>query len=129
MRPRLAIVAVAAATLIAGGGPAAVAVPDAVAKTGAAPAHESRLGGGGAFRRRFPTRTRRPTIGRRRAVPRRPISGRRVFRGILRALGFAFLLHLLFGWGSGGSPFGLFIVLAFVVWLATHRRRRTAYRY
>src|SRR4051794_22094935 len=56
----------------------------------------------------------RPSFGSRyRSRPyRRPYSRsyRRpnLFRGVLRALGVAYVLHLLFGWGAGGgSPFGL----------------------
>jgi len=44
--------------------------------------------------------------------------------GILRALGLAYLFHALFGWGSGGSPFGLLLLAAIVLFLATRRRRR-----
>ena len=54
----------------------------------------------------------------------RPHSGRRLFRGFLHALGLAYLAHLLFGWGGGGSPFGLFLLAAIVLWLVTRRRRR-----
>ena len=47
---------------------------------------------------------------------------------ILKGLGIAYLFHAVFGWGAGGgSPFGLLIVLAFVAWLVT-RRRRVGYR-
>jgi hypothetical protein len=58
---------------------------------------------------------------------RRPHFGRRLFRGFLQALGIAYLAHLLFGWGAGGSPFGLFLLVAIVLWLATRRRRRATY--
>jgi hypothetical protein len=57
----------------------------------------------------------------------RPHLGRRLFHGFLQALGFAYLAHLLFGWGAGGSPFGLFLLAAIVLWLATRRRRRAMY--
>jgi hypothetical protein len=33
-------------------------------------------------------------------------------------------MHLMFGWGAGGSPFGLFLLGALVLWLFTRRRRR-----
>ena len=76
----------------------------------------------------------RPRVGTRpRYAPRnryrygRPHLGRRLFRGFLQALGFAYLAHLLFGWGAGGSPFGLFLLAAIVLWLATRRRRRAVY--
>ena len=57
----------------------------------------------------------------------RPHYGRRLFRGFLHALGIAYLAHLLFGWGGGGSPFGLLLLGALVLWLVTRRRRRPAY--
>jgi uncharacterized membrane protein len=107
----------------------AVAVP---APAGAAPgaatlhvqAQQSRLGGGfrGARRPSFGTRYRsRPS---RRTYRRPSLVG-----GILRALGVAYLLHMLFGIGAGGgSPFGLLLLVAFVAWLVTRgRRRRVAY--
>jgi hypothetical protein len=52
-------------------------------------------------------------------------------RGVLRALGVAYVLHLLFGWGpGGGSPFGLLLLAGLVLWLFTRgRRRRLAYRW
>jgi hypothetical protein len=87
---------------------------------------KSRLGGG------FRT-ARRPGFGSRyRSRPyARPRSYRRpsLFRGILQALGLAYLFHMLFGWGpGGGSPFGLILVIGFVVWMVTRaRRRRFAY--
>ena len=89
---------------------------------------KSRLGGG------FRT-ARRPSFGSRyRSRPyARPRSYRRpsLFRGILQALGLAYLFHMLFGWGpGGGSPLGLLLVIGFVFWLvARSRRRRMAYRY
>ena len=42
-------------------------------------------------------------------------------------LGIAYLAHLLFGLGGGGSPFGLFLLVAIVLWLVSRRRRRLAY--
>src|SRR5215210_2785757 len=87
---------------------------------------KSRLGGG------FRT-ARRPSFGSRyRTRPyARPRSYRRpsLFRGILQALGLAYLFHMLFGWGpGGGSPLGLILVIGCVVWMVTRsRRRRYAY--
>jgi hypothetical protein len=49
------------------------------------------------------------------------------FGGFLKVLGIAYLFHALFGWGSGGSPVGLIILLAFLAWLVTRRRRRPFY--
>jgi hypothetical protein len=82
---------------------------------------QARLGGSrGGFGRRS------PSFGRRRALPSRRMT-RSPFRGIgrsiLHALGIAFLLHALFGWGAGGSPLGLLLLLAIVLWIATRRRR------
>ena len=78
----------------------------------------------------------RPSFGRRsrpgagarpsaRRPARRPLLGRGFFNGLLRALGIAYLIHLLFGWGpGGGSPLGLLLILGVVLWLVTRRRRR-----
>jgi predicted lipid-binding transport protein (Tim44 family) len=78
----------------------------------------------------------RPSFGRRsrpgagarpsaRRPARRPRVGRGLFNGLLRALGIAYLIHLLFGWGpGGGSPLGLLLILGVVLWLVTRRRRR-----
>jgi hypothetical protein len=84
---------------------------------------QSRLGGRGfgrspGFGSRYRTRPR-PTYRRNRPSPFRGF-----FRGVLTALGISFLLHALFGWGVGGSPFGLLALGAIVLWLVTRRRRR-----
>ncbi len=76
-----------------------------------------------------PRTTFRP---RSRFAPRRTVrpapSMRRIGRGILQALGIAYLLNLLFGWGAGGSPFGLLLLLGIVALLVSRaRRRRHAY--
>jgi hypothetical protein len=76
----------------------------------------------------FGRRARRGA-GRQPAAPRqarrRPLFGQGFFGSVLRALGIAYLIHLLFGWGpGGGSPLGLLIVLGVILWLATRRRRR-----
>ena len=57
----------------------------------------------------------------------RPSPFRGFFGGVLKVLGIAYLAHLLFGWGAGGSPFGLFMLAAVILWLATRRRRRPLY--
>jgi hypothetical protein len=91
-------------------------------------ANEARIGGRGFGSRRPTFRTRRPSVRRpsvRRPIRRRPFFGwHGVFGGFLRFLGIAYLMNLLFGWGPGGSPFGLLLVLLVVVWLATRRRGR-----
>jgi predicted lipid-binding transport protein (Tim44 family) len=96
--------------------------------SGAAGANESRIGGRGFGSRRPTFGSRRPSVRRpaaRRPIRRRPLFRHGFFGSVLRALGIAYLVHLLFGWGAGGgSPFGLLLVLGVVVWLATRRRRR-----
>jgi hypothetical protein len=86
---------------------------------------QARLGGG------FRT-ARRPSFGSRyRSRPyHRPRTYRRpsLFRGILQALGIAYLFHMLFGLGpGGGSPLGLLLIVAFVVWMVTRSRARRRY--
>jgi hypothetical protein len=136
---RRAVTAVAAATALAGAGtapahatsPVSAAKPAAsVAGLGATPLAARGFGGArGGFGRS--TRSSRPrstptrTSAQRRAADRRAAQRRRnIGRSILHALGIAFLLNALFGWGAGGSPIGLLLVLAFIVWLATRRSRR-----
>ena len=99
----------------------------APAPAGAAPVHvkQSRLGRGigrapGYGRPRY--RTPRYPAGYRR-----PFTARRFFGGVLKALGIAYLFHLLFGWGAGGSPFGLFLLLGLILLFVTRRRRRPLY--
>src|SRR5829696_792722 len=82
------------------------------------------------FRGGFRSRPRTPPA--RRYSPsryrNRPHLGRRMFRGVLQALGIAFLVNALFGWGAGGSPLGLILLAGLVLWLVTRtRRRRVAY--
>jgi hypothetical protein len=102
----------------------------AAAKPRPAATNQARIGGRGFGRigRRPTFGPRRPSVRRpavRRPVRRRPLFGHGFFGSVLRALGIAYLVHLLFGWGAGGgSPFGLLIVLGVVLWLATRRRRR-----
>src|SRR4051794_1338068 len=74
-------------------------------------------------RYRSPVRTRSPYT---RGYRRSPFHG--FFGGVLKALGIAYLVHALFGWGGGGHPFGLLLLAAIVLWLATRRRRRVIYR-
>jgi hypothetical protein len=138
---RGALTALAAAAALAGAGAAPAAAHAAtplspakpaasVAGIGATPVAARGFGGArGGFGRS--TRSARPrstptrTAAQRRAAERRAAQRRRsIGRSILQALGIAFLLNALFGWGAGGSPIGLLLVLAFVVWLATRRSRR-----
>ena len=110
---------------------AAVAVPApaaAVAGKAQMTTDQSRLGRG--FGRRSPSFGRsRPRSTRSPYRARRPFTARRFFGGVLKALGLAYLFNLLFGWGPGGSPFGLLLLAAIVLFLATRRRRsrRPAY--
>jgi hypothetical protein len=135
--PRTALIA---ALLLVLALPAGAAVAQSTTATGSqarpggtTPSNESRIGGrGGGFGRRSarPTiRRSRPNTGARRPTTRRqtrrPLLGRGFFGSVLRFLGIAYLVNLLFGWGpGGGSPLGLLIVLGAILWLATRRRRR-----
>src|SRR3954447_13335708 len=60
-----------------------------------------------------------------RPYRRSPFRG--FFGGVLKMLGVAYLVHMLFGWGGGGSPFGLFLLAALLFWLVARPRRRRAY--
>jgi hypothetical protein len=124
------ILPLTAILLALGAAPAAAAAPAGL-PVAAAKANQSRLGRGFGRGTSFRSRPRvAPTSRRSRPSPyrRRPHLGRRLFRGVLQALGIAYLAHLLFGWGAGGgSPFGLLLVLGLILWMATRRRRRVAY--
>ena len=104
---------------------AAVAVPApaaAVAGKAQMTTDQARLGRG--FGRRSPTiGSRYRTRSRSPYRARRPFTGRRFFGGVLKALGLAYLFHMMFGWGAGGSPFGLLLLGAIVLFLVTRRRR------
>lgn len=121
--------ALVAAALIAGGPAAAPSVaPAATQKQSPAGAKQARIGGRGFGSRRPTFGSRRPSVRRpavRRPVRRRPLFRHGFFGSVLRALGIAYLVHMLFGWGpGGGSPLGLLIVIGVVMWIATRRRRR-----
>jgi hypothetical protein len=112
----------------------------ALALTGATPASASaaspthrlvttqaRFGGGFRLGRpSFGSRYRSPRYGSRyssrygRVHPFRGLGG-----SILRAIGIAYLFHLFFGWGGGGSPLGLLFIAGLIVWLVTRSRRRS----
>jgi Flp pilus assembly protein TadB len=105
--------------------PAGAATARKAATTGA---NEARLGRGFGRSSRPTFGSRRPSVRRptvRRPIRRRPLFRHGFFGSVLRALGIAYLVHLMFGWGAGGgSPLGLLLVIGFVVWLMTRRRRR-----
>lgn len=125
------VLAVSLAVLVMSAGalklaPTAVAGPSAL--TGAAlpqasiavPPTPLAARGGGGFRAS-------PRINRNRPVTRNRNSGRalRNFgQTMLRALGIAFLLSLLFGIGTGGSPLGLLLLLGIIALVVSSRRRR-----
>jgi hypothetical protein len=121
------ILPLTAILLSLGAAPAAASVPSAPVAVHVNQAGFAARGfRGGGFRSR-PRIGYRPRYAPRRRYAPRPHLGRRLFHGFLQALGFAYLFHLLFGWGAGGSPFGLFLLAAIVLWLATRRRRRAMY--
>jgi hypothetical protein len=103
----------------------------------AAPAAALKAGQAGFAARGFRGgyRSRPRTAPARRYAPsryrNRPQLGRRLFRGVLQALGIAYLAHLLFGWGAGGSPFCLLLLAAIVLFAVSRLRRprHPAYRY
>jgi MYXO-CTERM domain-containing protein len=118
-------------SLLLAGVPATVLPATANAASGTAvgaKATQSRLGRG--FGGRSPSfgsryRSRSPYRGYRR-----PFTARRFFGGALKALGVAYLFHMMFGWGAGGgSPFGLLLLAAIVLFFVTRRRRRRALYY
>ena len=88
------------------------------------PTTQARFGSRG-FGRRAPVYRPRYRTPYRPAYRRSPFHG--FFRGVLHGLGIAFLLHALFGWGGGGSPFGLLLLAGLVLWLFTRPRRRRVY--
>ena len=75
----------------------------------------------------FGSRSRYPSRYRARPHRRPGLGAGRFFGGVLKLLGLAYLFNLLFGWGPGGSPFGLILLFGLIVLFATRRRRRPAY--
>src|SRR3954452_18794241 len=125
------ILPLTAILLAFGAAPAAAATPTAL-PSGAVKTTQARFGGGRAFGRSpYRSRPRYTPASRYRRSPSfrpRPHFGRRLFRGFLQALGIAYLAHMLFGWGAGGSPFGLLLLLGIVFWMVSRAsRRRPAY--
>jgi MYXO-CTERM domain-containing protein len=75
----------------------------------------------------FGSRSRYPSRYRARPHRRPGLGVGHFFGGVLKLLGLAYLFNLLFGWGPGGSPFGLILLFGLIVLFATRRRRRPAY--
>jgi hypothetical protein len=87
---------------------------------------------GGGFRSRPRINPNRPLSRNRPVTRRNPNTGRALrnfSRTLLRALGIAFLLSLLFGIGPGGSPLGLLLLFAIIALVIASRRRRRQYGY
>ena len=84
-------------------------------------------GGGLRSRPRISPSTRNRPVARRNPNTGRAM--RNFSRAILRALGIAFLLSLLFGIGPGGSPLGLLLLLGIIALVVMSRRRRRQYSY
>jgi hypothetical protein len=118
------------ASLLVGASGAQAATPGSVAARSMSPASSirghvvlARLGRGTGYGSSARSRYGRSRSNRRASRPYRPRVGH-FFGNVLRALGIAYLLHMIFGWGGGGgSPFGLFLVLALIAWVLTRRRR------
>jgi uncharacterized membrane protein len=123
MRSTFALVIVLALALLA---PPATA-PIAAAATTDATSIQARIGSRGFGRPVYRSPARRYP----RGYPyRRRGAGSGFFGNVLKGLGIAYLVHMLFGWGGGGgSPFGLLLFVALLAWLFTRRRRRARYGY
>ena len=101
--------------------PAAPAMASS-ATTTAPKANQSALGRG--FGRRAPSyRSRYRSRPYSRPYRRPGLGIGRFFGGVLKFLGLAYLFNMLFGWGPGGSPFGLFLLFGALLFFATRRRR------
>jgi hypothetical protein len=117
----MAVPVLASALALSGAVPAPAAAASSSTTHGIA-ATQARFGGG--------FRVGRPSYGSRYRSPRygsrygRPHPFRGLGGSILRALGIAYLFHLFFGWGGGGSPLGLLLIAGLIVWLVTRSRRR-----
>lgn len=103
--------------------PASAAAPSKASAAGHGAVTEARFGGGRGFGLRSRPRYSYP----RGSYPRYRTRG--LERGIVRGLGIAFLLHALFGYGTGGSPIGLLLVFGVILWLVSRRRRRGRFAY
>jgi MYXO-CTERM domain-containing protein len=119
MRNLLILPALIATLLV----PAAPAMASSSTTT-ASQTNQSALGRG--FGRRTPSfgsRSRYRYRPSSRSYRRPRLGFGRFFGGVLKFLGLAYLFNMLFGWGAGGSPFGLFLLLALILLFATRRRR------
>ncbi len=138
MTPLAAAVVLLATGIVAAAVQASAAVPrpasghatSAYASLGA-PVTPPAARRGGGFRSR-PLSPNRPLSRNRPVVRRNRNSGRalRSFsRTLLRALGIAFLVNLLFGIGPGGSPLGLLLLFGIIALVVVSRRRRRQLSY
>jgi hypothetical protein len=116
--------------------PATAGAASGTAGSGVSPAAAGITTNQARFGRGFTTR-RSPSFGSRyRTRPRyssryrRPFGARHFFGGVLKTLGVLYLAHMLFGWGAGGgSPFGLLLFGAIVLFAVSRLRRRRALYY
>jgi Flp pilus assembly protein TadB len=117
----LSAVALALAGLVAAPSPAPAraALPALNVDAGATVPLAAR-GARGGFRSR--SRSVSPRANARQRAAQRA-RNRSVVNNVLRFLGIAWLASVLFGIGSGGSPLGLLLVGAFVLWLVVRSRR------
>ena len=84
----------------------------------------ARFGARSFSRPRYAPRSRYPSSSYRRSY-RRVSPFRGLGGGILKALGIAYLVHAIFGWGAGGgSPFGLLLLVAIVAYVVGRARSR-----
>ena len=91
----------------------------------AQPSQTNQAALGRGFGRRTPSFGSRSRYRPRARPYRRPSFGiGRFFGSVLKFLGLAYLFNLLFGWGPGGSPFGLILLFGLLALVATRRRRR-----
>src|SRR4051812_40807671 len=98
---------------------AAPAYASSSAAVQAAPNQTTHAAIGRGFGRRGPSFSRPRYPSRYRPRPyRRPAFGAgRFVGGVLKFLGVAYLFHMLFGWGAGGSPFGLIVLFVLIALL------------
>jgi hypothetical protein len=129
MRNRF-ILALLISSLLVTAGPAPAASASVAAKSSQT-TQTTQAAFGRGFGRRAPSysrpRYRSPSRYRTRSYRRPSFGVGRFVGGVLKVLGVAYLFHMLFGWGAGGSPFGLMILFVLIVLVLSRRRRRPTY--